>query len=160
MRGVSLAFVFAWVAGCDDPAAQVRMMPEDGKELPILRHVEGAHSHETTVMRVVIRDEETWAQLHITDMAVDFEHEMALVVTSGTSMSDQYRIVIERVWREGSRIKVRTHTVTPPPGASLEPAAPFFLAIVPRCDLNVEGFSATLPRRERPWMQSPGPGGL
>jgi len=146
--------------GCDDPAAHVRMMPEDGSDLPILRHAEGAHSHETTVLRVVIRDAETWSQLQVAEMPIDFEREMALVVTLGSVMSDRCRIVIERVWREGHRIRVRTRTISPPPDAPLEPAAPYFIAVVPRCDLNVEGFSATLPRRNRPWVQSPPPGGL
>ncbi len=144
-------------AGCHEPRHQYGVMPQDGEELPILDLVTGTHSHETQGMQVVIRDAPTLAQVPIVDVPVDFASQMLLVVTLGRVTSDQYLVTIDRVWREGGRLRVKTTVQTPPPGAPVAMASPYCIAVVPRCDLNVAGFSPRPPTRTRSWEQSTPP---
>lgn len=156
LRGACVFLLFTGT-GCSDPRPGIEMEIADGAELPILRQVQGPHSHETRPMRLVIRDAAAWAQVHVADIPVDFEREMVLVVTLGSVLSDQYDVRIERIWRAGSRLKVATVVRAPPVASSVEPACPFCVAVVPRCGLNIEGFDTRPPARSRPWMQSPPP---
>ena len=139
--------------GCDGPG-RMRQTPPEGAEVPILRQKSGQHCHETRAMQLVIRDAATLAQVPIEDVPVDFDHEMLLVVTLGRVVSDQYHIEIGRVWREGSKLRVSTRMARP--GADAPPtfATPYCIAVIPKCDLNVDGFTATPPRRERTWNAS------
>jgi hypothetical protein len=145
------------IAGCRELNEQVRPMPADGEELPILNQIHGAHSHESRALQLVIRSPAVLAQVPLTDVPVDFSQEMLLIVTLGRVPSDQYTVTIDRVWREGPHLRVSTTVTAPPPGAPLMMASPYCIAVVPRCDLNVAGFSAQPPARVRPWQQSSPP---
>lgn len=152
---LSIASGLAWVLpGCHEARPTDLNMPAEGEDLPILHQVQGAHSHEMRAMQLVIRDAATFARVPLVDVPVDFSQEMLLVVTLGRVPSDQYRVGIDRVWREGHKLRVATTVVTPAPGAPLVIASPYCIAVVPRCGLNVEGFGPEPPRRSRPWGQS------
>jgi len=155
-----LAFsALCWLAACHHPPHPGVAPPADGEELTILQHIQGTHSHETRPMRLVIRDTSTLAQVPLTAVTVDFNKEMLLVVTLGRVTSDQVAVAIRRVWRERGRLKAEIDVTPPPRGAPLAMSTPFCVAVIPRCDLNVEGFSVVPPARERSWEQSPPPEG-
>jgi hypothetical protein len=111
-------------------------------------------------MQLVVRDPGTLARVPIVDVPIDFEREMMLIVTLGRVTSDQYGAAIRRVWREGSKIKVETDVQQPPRNAPPAFASPYCIAVVPRCDLNVEGFETEPPTRARSWEQSSPPAGF
>ena len=146
--------------GCREEHMEISPMPEDGMELAILNHVAGTHSHETRAMQIVIRDMATLAQMPLVDVPVNFATEMLLVVTLGRVNSDQFSVSIDRVFRDGNQLRVATTIRRPPPGVPMVMASPFCIAVVPRCDLNVAGFSAEPPIRVRSWQQSPPPEGF
>ncbi|MFO0973983.1 MAG: hypothetical protein U1A27_11170 [Phycisphaerae bacterium] len=137
------------LAGCHELNPRTVPLPADGQELPIRTCVFRAQSHEDRPMRLVIRDAATLARVPLIEIPVDFNEEMLLVVTLGRCLSDQYRIDIRRVWRDGGVLKVDYDVVAPPDDAPLVLASPFCIAVVPRCDLNVEGFSSQVPGRSR-----------
>ena len=141
---------------CHD-AQHDMQMPADGEELPILRQVTGAHSHETRAMHLVIRDPIALSQIPLQDVPVDFSSEMLLIITLGRVTSDQYAVAINRVWREGHVVKVAADVKYPTGQAAVAMASPYCIAVVPRCDLNVSGFSAQPPVRERSWEPSAPP---
>ena len=91
------------------------------------------------------------------DVPVDFNREMLLIVTLGRVMSDQYAVEIDRVWQERSKVHVSTRVTQPAANAVPTVATPYCIAVVPRSDLNVDGFSATPPVRERSWGESEAP---
>ena len=110
-------------------------------------------------MQLIIHDEATLARVPIEEIPVDFDTEMLLIVTLGQVLSDQYHIEIDRVHRQGSKLHVETRLTRPAPGAPPVIATPYCLAVIPRSDLNVEGFSATPAVRVRTWEPSePGHG--
>lgn len=132
----------------------MRYLPNEGEDLPILRQLSGTHSHEARAMQIVIRDDASLAKLPLTKVDVNFDREMLLIVVMGRVPSDQYAVKIDRVWREGRRLLVKTIVQTPPAGAPLTVASPWCIAVVPRCDLNVQGFATEPPKRVRTWGQS------
>jgi len=150
----SLIGLMLTAAGCHDITPGMRQLPADGEELPILHQEAGTHSHETRAMRLVIRSPAALAQVPLQDVPVDFQREMLLIVTLGRVPSDQYAVHIDRVWREGHKLRVATTVQAPPPDAPLRMASPYCIAVVPRCDLNVAGFQTEPPVRQRTWSQS------
>lgn len=145
-----------WLSsGCREMRPTARDVPVDHEELPILRQYVGAHSHEARAMRVVVRDRRTLARIPIHDVDVDFTREMLLIVTLGSVTSDEHAVRIERVWRDGHRLRVAIVRRAPPANAPLVMASPYCVAVVPRCDLNVIGFAPEPPARDRSWDQSP-----
>ena len=134
-------------------------LPMEGDELPILHQVTGTHCHETRAMQIVIRDAAMLARIPLEDVQVNFAREMLLIVTLGRVPSDQFSVRVGRVRREGSRLKVRTMVERPPPGAPIVMASPYCIAVVPTCDLNVDGFLTEPPTRERTWQPSEPPAG-
>jgi len=134
-------------AGCSEFNDRATPLPADGDTIPIVNQVAGVHSHEDRPMRLVIRDQATLAQVPLVDVPVDFRTQMLLVVTLGRRLSDQYSVQINRVWRDGPVIKVDYSSAAPSPDAPVVVTSPFCIAVVPRCDLNVSGFTADLPRR-------------
>lgn len=148
-------FVLATVGvGCTMNDAEFRELPADGAELPILRQVSRVHSHETRAMQVVVRNSAGLAKVPLEEIPVDFNKEMLLVITLGRVPSDQYRVQIDRVFREGGALQVEATIEEPGPGAPLAPASPYCIAVVPQCELNVINFLAEAPSRERTWSQS------
>jgi hypothetical protein len=60
----------------------------------------------------------------------------------GRISNDRTDIRIERVWREGSRIRAEVRILRPAqPAESGHPSTPWHAVAIPRSDLNVEGFS-------------------
>ena len=108
-------------------------------------------------MQLVVRDTETLAQVPLGDVPVNFAEEMLLVVTLGRVTSDEYSVNIDRVWREGARLRVDVNVEAPESTGRVAMASPYCIAVVPRCDLNVADFSATVPKRVRSWEQSTPP---
>mgnify|MGYP000156239434 CR=1 FL=1 len=98
-------------------------------------------------MRLVVRDAGMLAQVPLVDIPVDFREQMVLIITLGRRLSDQYAVRINRVYRDGPRLRVDYEVTAPPPDAPLVVSSPFCMAVVPRCDLNVEDFSPALPLR-------------
>lgn len=144
--------------GCRSRASDIRLLPAEGEELPILHQEYGKHSHETRAMQLAIRNAQALALVPLCDVPVDFRQEMVLIVTLGRVPSDQYAIRIDRVWREGHKLRVATTVQIPPPNAPIRMASPYCIAVIPRCDLNVADFDAEPPSRDRSWGQSePGP---
>lgn len=141
-------------AGCSEAPPQIGYLPAEGEELPILRQKTGTHSTELTAMQLVVREEAELARIPLTDIDVDFEQEMLLIVLLGRVPSDQYAVRIERVWREGRNLAVKTLVQRPGTSAPLSLASPWCVAVVPRCDLRVEGFATEPPPRKRTWGQS------
>jgi hypothetical protein len=156
--GATLCVLLA--LGCRESNMEISPMPDDGQELTILNVIAGTHSHETRAMQIVIRDMATLAQVPLVDVPVNFANEMLLVVTLGRLNSDQFSVSIDRVVREGNVLRVTTTVRQPPPGVPMVMASPYCIAVVPRCDLNVAGFSAVPPTRVRSWQQSPPPEGF
>ncbi len=139
--------IFCLPAGCSELNDRATPLPAEGDDLPIAHQVSGTFSHEDRPMQLVIRDQELLSQVPLVDVPVDFRSQMLLVVTLGRRLSDKYAVRINRVWREGPMVHVDYQIDSPPPGAPVLVSSPFCIAVVPRCDLNVEGFSPTLPRR-------------
>lgn len=126
------------------PAADVSPL----EDLPILWEKSGAYSRIRRMTRVVARDPATLAQLPVTEVPVDFDAQMVLIVGLGPTPINELGVRITRVWRDGSRIRVQERRIHPGVGSSpgFEPASPWTVAVVPRSDLNVEGFSTRVPR--------------
>lgn len=157
---VMCLFLVSATGACIDTNASLHELPADGESLPILNQVSRVHSHETRAMQLVVRDAATYAKVPLESIDVDFEREMLLIVTLGRVPSDQYRVHINRVFREKGVLKVESFVEQPPPGAPLAPASPYCIAVVPQCELNVDRFSPIPPDRQRTWSQSePGLGG-
>ena len=143
--------------GCNQEGGVQQANSEQPVEFPILRSRNGPHSHENRAMQLVIRDAATLSKVPIVDVPVNFDHEMLLIVTLGRVMSDQYAVEIDRVWREKSKLHVSTRVTEPAAGAPPTIATPFCIAVVPRSDLNVDGFLAKPPARDRSWTPSEAP---
>ena len=79
---------------------------------------------------------------------------MVLIVTLGRMPSDQYRVRIDGVRRDRGQLIADVRIVEPPANMPLAIASPFCVAVVPRCDLPVRGFSTRPPSRQRTWTQS------
>jgi hypothetical protein len=144
-------------SGCHEMRPLIRAAPAEGEDLPILHQVHGVHSHETRPMQLVIRDTETLAQVPLADVPVNFSDQMLLIVTLGRVTSDQYSVSIKRIWREGGRLRVDVEVAAPESFERIAMASPYCIAVVPRCDLNIAGFSAKVPVRVRSWEQSTPP---
>lgn len=134
---------------CSDPHARFPM-PADGADLSILRQFVIDDSREHRRMRVVVRDAAAWARLPLIDERIDFEREMALIVTLGRVVRRGYSVRITRVRRDGPVLRVEATVESPPPDAPPEICAPFCVAVIPRCDLRVAGFDAAPPPAKLP----------
>lgn|GEM_PF-942035 len=154
---ITVTFVLAVFAstGCsflNDPAPDT--LPPDGVSLPILRQWSKPHCHENRPMRLTIRNARDLTQIPLEDFDVNFNEEMLLIVTLGRTYSDQYRIRFDELRREGGVLIPEITIQDPPTGAPLTVSCPYGVAVVPRCDLEVRGFSNRPPPRRRSWSQS------
>ncbi len=147
------------IPGCLDERSLTDQLPTDGAALPIIRQWSRTHSHEQRAMRLAIRNAADLSQIPLEEFNIDFESEMALIVTLGRMPSDQFRAQIAGVRRDRGRLVVDVEIVQPPVDTPFQPASPYCIAIVPRCDLPVAGFATRPPPRQRGWSQSElGPG--
>ncbi|MCB9854583.1 MAG: hypothetical protein H6818_02765 [Phycisphaerales bacterium] len=147
------------VAGCGSESGVRDSLPPDGAELPILRTWSRAHSHENRSMRLAIRNAEDLSQIPLDEFDIDFSKEMALIVTLGRMPSDQFHVRITGVRRHRGKLLADVEVIQPPGDVPLVVASPYCVAIIPRCDLPVDGFAVRPPARSRSWSQSElGPG--
>lgn len=123
-------------------------IPEDGADLPILWEASGSYSQLSRPIRLVVHDEATLAQVPITEVQVDFRTQMLLIVGMGPVMRDDVKIKITRVWREGNRIRVQEQQVYSETKVTdgVQPASPWTMVVVPKSRLNVEGYTARVPK--------------
>jgi len=121
--------------GSGDPFPEIR-------EFAIKYTKEGKYCGAKTPLRLVVRDAAHMALVPVGDVPVNFETDMVLFVTLGQVYSDSYGIRIERVWQQGQVLKVGIAVAHPEPGEMgvPQPCSPYYLAVVPKSDLNVEGF--------------------
>ncbi len=158
--GVVACVLLTMLAGGCQETSRSGMQFQDGSQLPILQQTQGTRSHESRAMKLVIRDAQTLARVPIADVPVNFDKEMLLVVTLGQVMSDQYSVEIESLRRQGNKLVAETVVHQPRSAAPMVMASPYCIAVVPRCDLNVEGFDPHPPARVRSWKQSEPPKNL
>ncbi len=135
------------LAGCGaggphPPAAQ------EPDEFPIAWQQQGTYSNIARPLRVVARDAATLAQLPIAEVPVDFRNQMVLIAATGPASSDQLGIRITRVWKDNGRIRAQVQTLHPGEAkhGGVARTSPYHIVVVPRSDLNIVGFSATVPR--------------
>jgi hypothetical protein len=120
-----------------------------GEDLPILWEKSGSYSRFGRPARVLVRDRATLSQIPIADIPVDFHTQMVLVAALGPTPTSDYGVRITRVWREGSRVRAQEREIHPglSEGHGLDPASPWTAVVVPRSDLNVQGYSVDIPNR-------------
>jgi hypothetical protein len=146
-RALALAIVVCGVAGC----APREHLVEDRtyrRELPILDQFSGAYSRLARPVRVVIRDRATLAQLPVTEVDVDWDRNMILLAGLGPIWQSGSGIRIVRVWKEGSVLRVEERQITGGPDETSRPqrCSPWTMVVIPRSDLNVEGYTTRVPR--------------
>jgi hypothetical protein len=139
--------------GCAAPEPPAgRAQPVKRQALPILRGKAGNHSGLQVPVRMVIRDRATLAQVPLPYLPIDFDKEMVLLAALGTVPTEGYAVRITGVWREQMKIRVSVQTTPPQPAKQhrkLNLCNPYHLVVVPRSNLNVEGFSTSLPTDPR-----------
>lgn len=118
-------------------------------EFPILWEHHGSVSHISRPLQVVAHSPEVLAQLPLVEVPVDFETQMVLVAGIGPTTRQDLGVRINRVWRDGSRIRVQVQTLyaaEEKPEGPPRLVSPYHVVVVPRSDLNIVGFSAAVPR--------------
>lgn len=147
---IGLTALSGW-GGCsmnstDSPSPY--QVSSDQEELPILWQRSGAYSRLARSTHVVARNELELARLPIAEVPVDFETQMVLIVGLGPSPTDELGVRVERVWREGTRIRVQERRIYPGTmrSSGVQPASPWTIAVVPKSDLNVEGYVTRVPK--------------
>jgi hypothetical protein len=114
------------------------------EEYPIFYQKAGKYCGAKREMRLVVRDQAHMAFVPVGDVPVDFNSQMVLFVTTGQVYSESYDIQIDRVWRQGRLVRVGITKTYPQAGEMgfPHPCSPYHLVVVPKSDLNVEGFVA------------------
>ncbi len=144
-RGALMAGGLMVLCGCSEAIPEAELQEQ---EVPIVWQKSGTYSHLGRPVRILARDRATLAQVPVTEIPVDFENEMVLIAGVGPTPSSEVGIQIARVWEKGSRIRVQEIQTHPGPDQQrgLNPASPWAVAVIPRSDLNVEGYSVAVPR--------------
>ena len=144
--------VASWVliptCGCAANASRAAPEALPAEDIPILWEKSGTYSRITRRVRVVARDHATLAQLSLTEIPVDFDSQMVLIAGLGPTPSSDRGIRIVRIWRQGSRIRVQERPIHPglDPTSRLQPGSPWTVVVIPKSDLNVEGYTAFVPQ--------------
>lgn len=134
--------------GCDVAPAIQTADSTPGEDLSIYWEKSGTYSRLGRSVRVLARDEATLAQVPVTEVPVDWKTQMVLVAGLGPTPTSDVGLRITRVWREGPRIRVLERQIHPGTEklGGLNPASPWTVVVIPRSDLNVEGYSVNVPR--------------
>lgn len=136
------------LAGCATTQPTGPRPSASQEDLPILWQQSGTYSRITRGTHVVARNPMELAKLPIAEVPVDFKIQMVLIVGLGPSPTNELGVRIARVWHEGSRIRVQERRIHPgtlrSPG--VEPASPWTIVVVPKSDLNVEGYTTRVPK--------------
>lgn len=140
--------VFITACGCGSSPSRAALEAPTAEDIPILWKKSGAYSRIARRVRVVARDHATLAQLPLTEIPVDFTSQMVLIAGLGPTPSSDQGIRIVRVWKEGTRIRVQERPIHPglDPTPGLTPASPWTVVVIPKSDLNVEGYAACVPK--------------
>lgn len=152
---LSLLLMLLSAGGCTGMGGGASMDEYDPDEFPILWQRAGTYSSLDVPLRLVVRNRAEMALCPVSNVPVDFEKDMVLVAGMGRVYSDQYCIRINRIWREGSRLKVDVQVYRTESGSEsvIKLASPYHVVVIPRSDLNVEGFAPDLrhatPKRAR-----------
>ena len=136
------------LCGCGPDRVQSSSERVPSEDLPILWEASGTYSRLTRSTRIVVRDRATLARVPLAEVPVDLDSQMVLIAGLGPTPNDELGIRIKRVWREGSRIRVLERHVHPGSdrATGLRPGSPWTIVVVPRSDLNVEGYSPRVPK--------------
>ena len=132
------------------------------EEYPILYQKAGKYCGAKQEMRLVVRDQAHMAFVPVGDVPVDFSSQMVLFVTTGQVYAESYDIQIDRVWRQDQLVRVGVTKTYPQAGETgyPHPCSPYYLVVVPKSDMNVEGFATeiTPPKLggEAPILPTPG----
>ena len=147
-RGSRAAWLLVMVVACTD-RQDVQRCPVERviEDLPILWEASGTWSHVTRPVRIVAYDAATLAQVPVTEVPVDFETQMVLITALGPTLGEDIGVKITRVWREGPRVRVQEQRIHPglERSAGLERSSPWSVVVVPRCELEVEGYTSRVP---------------
>jgi hypothetical protein len=157
-KRLAAAAVLGSVSGCLAGSGVSRNGATETDDLPIVWEHAETYSNVAGPFRVVARDAATLAQLPLAEVPVDFRTHMVLVAALGPTTSDEYGIRITRVWREGNRIRAdvaRVHPGEVKRGGVVR-ASPYHIVVVPRSDLNIDGFSPAVPPKAFQMTAPPG----
>jgi hypothetical protein len=135
-------------------AVQVDETPQD---VPILWERSGQDDRIQGSIRYVAYDEKALARLPLAEVPVDFRTQMVLIAAAGPFKTPDTQIRIKRLWTEGTRIRTHLEIIHPSqaPSTTLRRHCPWHVVVVPRSELNIEGFSTSLPEKA---FASGGPG--
>ena len=116
------------------------------EEYPILYQKAGKYCGAKQEMRLVVRDQAHMAFVPVGDVPVDFSSQMVLFVTTGQVYAESYDIQIDRVWRQDQLVRVGVTKTYPQAGETgyPHPCSPYYLVVVPKSDMNVEGFATEI----------------
>ena len=144
--GVTLLACLA-LTGCTGTAGSASRDASAAEDIPILWQKSGTHSRLIRRVRILARDRSTLSQVPLTEVPVDFETQMVLIAGLGPTPGSEQGIRIVRVWRQGAQIRVQERPIHPgadqTPG--LQPASPWTVVVIPKSDLNVEGYTTRVP---------------
>jgi hypothetical protein len=138
----------ALLGGCQFDHTVPRTLPADRSDLPILWQASGTYSRLTRAVRLVVRDQATLAQVPLCEVPVDFSSQMVLIAGLGPTTKNNLGIAIQSVSQDKSRIRVLERQIYPgeQTATGLRPASPWTVVVIPRSDVNVEGYDARIPR--------------
>jgi hypothetical protein len=138
----------AAVSGCRASGGAGTLDMSAAEDIPILWQKSGTYSRISRRTRILARDPATLAQLPLTDVPVNFDTQMVLIAGLGPMPTSQEGIRIVRVWQKGQRIHVQERQIHPgsEERAAIEPASPWTVAIIPKSDLNVDGYETRVPQ--------------
>jgi len=148
-----LVLAIVALPGCPPPGPTVdQSQTHQVDELAITWSKTGTYSELHQPLRLVIRDPAALAAIPVAEVPVDFNEQMVLVAALGAVPTEGYAVRITRVWRDGRRVYVDVRVTHPQPGGTPPKhalCAPYHIVVVPRSDLNVEGFATQLPSDPR-----------
>lgn len=137
-------FLIALLSGC----STANSSPEIEKvEMEISYEASGTYSRIGRPVRLLVRDQATLEQLPLGEVKVDFDQQMVLVAALGSTPTSDFGVRIVRVWQQGARLRVQERRIHPglDQEVGLHPASPWTLVVIPRSDLNVDGYSVQVP---------------
>jgi len=142
------SWVLVTVSGCRASQSRTVLETSTAEDVPILWEKSGTYSRLTRRVRVVARDPATLAQLPLTEIPVDFDSQMVLIAGLGPTPGSDRGIRIVRVWKQGARIRVQERPIHPglDPTPGLTPGSPWTVVVIPKSDLNVEGYASRVPK--------------
>jgi hypothetical protein len=142
-RMLCIALLLFPITGCVGPTRPDEPATE---ELPILAELSGRFGGPPQSVRIVARDEPTLILLRLPKLEVNFHKQMVLFASLGRISNEQTDIRITRVWREGSLIRADVRILRPQAlPRQRHPSTPWHAVVVPKSDLNVDGFSPDVP---------------